>query len=302
VAMTASSFGDLLVRAAEMSGQPLSAAFSVLPMVVSRTHLGHVWFIRITALTILSILAIGGGRHRESRPFILSMLCLLGLVAMTKSASGHGADAGDFSLAEMMDWLHLMAVSFWGGGILVLSAAILPELAGTGGPSAAPLAGIAGRFSRLAGVAVGIIAITSLYNAWSLVGSFGALFKAPYGWTVIAKAILFFLLICLGAFNRYVRVPFLRERAGLPRFTARPAMGGISRVLGQRLGSADDSQFMHRFMGSIRTEAFLMVLVLLCASLLRHQIPARHYSHMEHDSGASSVSPHDGGKPHTHIH
>ena len=284
-AMIASSVGDLLVRAAEMSGQPLSAVFSVLPTVVLRTHLGHIWFIRIAALFSLSIALGAGSRHRDSRAFMVCLLGLLAIVAMTKSASGHASDAGDFSVAEIMDWLHLMAASLWGGGLFVLAAVILPGLARSNRP-AKVTAGVVQRFSRMAGISVGIIALTSLYNAWSFVGSVGALWEAPYGWAVMAKAVLFLLLVCLGAYNRYVSVPLLGEWAGLSPVE----QGGVSPIFARFRNSPDCRLIIQRLERCIRIEAFLMVMVLFCATLLRHEIPARHYSHMENNG--RSLHPH----------
>src|SRR6185369_15215450 len=284
-AMIASSISDLLVRAAEMSGQPLSNVFSVLPTVVLRTHLGHIWLIRIAALLVLSIALRAGRRHLESRAFMFFMLGLLAIISMTKSASGHASDAGDFSVAEIMDWLHLMAASIWGGGLFVLAIAILPDLAGAGKLPAKVTADVACRFSRMAGIAVGIIVITSLYNAWSFVGSVGALWKTPYGWTVIAKAVLFLLLICLGAYHRYVNVPLLREWAALSPVEQGIISRGVSSFLARFRHSPDYRLSIQRLERNIRIEALLMVMVLLCATLLRHEVPARHHSHMGSSNG-----------------
>jgi copper resistance protein D len=298
-AMIASSIGDLLVRAAEMSGQPLSTVFSVLPTVVMRTHLGHVWLIRIAALTLLSLTLRTSRRYRDSHAFMFFLLGLLVIVTMTKSASGHAADAGDFSAAGIMDCLHLIAASIWGGGLFVLAVAILPALARSGDRATTVTAIVAHRFSRIAGFAVGIIAMTSLYNAWSLVGSIEALWKAPYGWTVIAKAVLFLLLICLGAFNRYVNVPLLGEWADLSPVEQGMIPRSLSPIFARFRQPLNDRRIQQRFILIVRTEAFLMILVLLCAVLLRHEIPARHHTHMEHAEGKSSISTHGGGNPHT---
>ena len=297
-AMIASSIGDLLVRAAEMSGQPLSAVFPVLPTVVMHTYLGHVWLIRIAALIVLSLTLRAGRRYRESRAFMFFMLGLLAIVTMTKSASGHASDAGDFSVAEIMDWLHLMAAAFWGGGLLVLAVASLPTRARSAASATTVIANVAHRFSRIAGIAVGIIAVTSLYNAWVLVGSIEALWKAPYGWTVIAKAVLFLPLVCLGAFNRYVSVPLLRERADLSSGEQGMISLGLAPILARFRRSSNGRRIQQRFILSVRTEASLVLLILLCAVLLRHEIPARHHAHMEHAEEKSSISPHGGGSMH----
>ncbi len=211
------------------------------------------------------------------------MLCIAVIIAMTESASGHASDKGDFSIPEIMDFLHLLAACAWGGGLLALSLVILPNLARAGDQQAALIADIARRFSRIAGIAVGIIAITALYNAWAFVGSFEAIWTSPYGWTVFAKVILFSLLISLGAFNRYVSVPLLLEWGGVSR-TGRGMITRVaSHVFSRYFRNPDGPTIAFRFKRSVRVEAMLMLGALLCAAMLRHEIPARHHSHIEHE-------------------
>jgi putative copper resistance protein D len=283
----------------EISAQPLSAVFPAVPTVILRTHIGHVWLIRISALILFSITFTAARRYRDSRRFLIFLLGLGVIISMTESASGHASDAGDFSLAEIMDWFHLLSASIWGGGLLTLSVAILPELARHGERIAPVNASVARRFSGIAGFAVGIVAITSLYNAWSYVGSFGAFWKTSYGWTAVAKILLFSLIIYLGAFNRYVSVPLLQRACVLPGrqgFLERIAVHFFPRYL----CTEEKSLIFSRFMWSVKVEAVLIVGVLLCAALLRHEVPARHLSHMEHQGGMGHSMPHnDGDSPHT---
>ena len=299
--MFAGSIANLLLRATEISGQPISMVFPVLPTVVFRTHIGRVWLIRIAALTFLSITLKVGRGHRDSSGFPIFMLAFALIISMTESASGHASDKGDFSVAEMMDWLHLLAVSVWGGGLLVLSIIILPELARQGERIAALNASVAGRFSRIAGIGVGLVLVTAFYNAWLYVGSFGAFWKTSYGWTVTAKIFLFSLIIYLGAFNRYVSVPLLQECACFsssgPGIMERIAV----RFFPRYLCTEEKSLIFSRFMWSVKVEAFLIVAVLLCAALLRHEIPGRHASHMGHPGEKMHSMPQNNAdSPHDH--
>ena len=296
-----SSAAELLVRAMEMSAQPFSSVFAVLPTVVFRTHIGHVWLIRIAALLLLFIIIFAAaGRYRDSRRLLFFMLGLGFIISMTKSASGHASDAGDFSLPEIMDWLHLIAASFWGGGLFVLSLVILPDLVKPVDLLSPQIAGVVRRFSRIAGIAVGIVSLTALYNAWLGVASFGNLWKLPYGWTVLVKIFLLVVLLQLGALNRYVNVPLLQEWGGFSSehqgFLERTAVRFFSLFLRDQKGYP----VALRFKKSVRIEACLMILVLLCAALLRHEVPARHASHLQHmgDHGASPQH-HGADAPHT---
>jgi putative copper resistance protein D len=298
-AIIACTIAALLIGTAEMSGSPIPAVFPLLPTVILKTHFGRVWLIRMASLILLSVVVSTGRRYRDARTFLYLLLGAGVIIAFTESASGHAADAGDFSLAEIMDWLHVLAASVWGGGLFALSFSILPKLIKPGEGTAALVAGAARRFSTIAGFAVGIIALTALYNAWLYVGSFEALWKTPYGWTVIAKTFLFFLLITLGAFNRYVSVPLLQEWAGTP-----PAKHGIIGGIAARFCSRfprnqEGYRTAVRFMNAVKAEAFLMAAVLLCAALLRHEVPARHALHIEH---AGSVGGQAGPNHAAHLH
>lgn len=281
-AMSIASGGDLLIRTGEMSGFPLLSSFPLLPMVIQRTHLGQVWLIRESAVLFLLLALLVGWRHRESRLLSRFLLCLLLVAAMTKSASGHAADAGDFTVSEWVDWLHLVATSFWAGGILVLSTVVLPLLSVLPHSEQATAAA-AQRFSRIAGIAVGVVAATACYNGYSLVWSAEALVESPYGWIVIAKICLFLLAIGLGATNRYILIPLLEEH------DRRALIDGTADVVlpirpPKYRGFAWTQA---KFAASVRAEAIAVLVLLFCAALLRHEVPARHYAAHAQGSPAS---------------
>jgi putative copper resistance protein D len=281
-AMILSSSAIVVLRAAEMSGHPLSEVFPVLPTVIFHTHLGRAWLIRIGAL-ILLLIALVADRRRDSRGLTGLMLGIAVIMAMTESASGHASDKGDFSVPEIIDFLHFLAASVWGGGLFALALVILPNLAKAGNRAAALTADVARRFSRIAGISVGLIVITAGYNAWSYVGSLGALWQSPYGRTVLAKGILFSLLILIGAFNRYVSVPLLLEWGEASRTGRGMITRGASHFPLRYFRDHDGNSLAVRFKRIVRGEALLMMGVLLCAALLRHEIPALHYLHVAHE-------------------
>jgi len=115
---------------------------------------------------------------------------------------------------------------------------------------------------------------------------------------VVAKIVLLLVLINLGAFNRYVSVPLLQEWAGIfaegRGFFTRIAV----RVFPRLELKKDGYQIALRFMRIVRVEAVLIIALLLCAALLRHEIPARHLAHMGH--GAAN-HPNAGGSVDHHM-
>lgn len=277
-AMTVSSIIVLFVKSGEISGKPFPAFLPIITTVLFRTHYGKVWLLLIAALILLSA-SKTSVRYRDSRYFLGFMLFLTLIISITRSASGHASDKGDFSIPEIADWLHLLAACFWGGGLMVLSVSVLPALI-RDVPSADLTAIIAGRFSKIAGFAVLIIAVTAIYNSWMYIGSYEAIWKNPYGLAAAAKILLFLFLIGLGGYNRYISVPALQSLAGRAR------NGRLADVLLKRFQKdANRSLVVLHFRRLVAIEAILIVGILLCAAILRHEIPARHLSHIGHQKG-----------------
>jgi copper resistance protein D len=284
IATISGGAGDIMARSTEMTGLPSSQILPVLPTVLFRTHLGRAWLIRIASLCLALVLA-ACGRRLGSRLTLRLSLALLLVAAFTLSASGHAADAGDFRLPELVDFLHLVAVSVWGGGLVVLAAVILPVLVRSGGTERRTVTEVAVRFSRMAGLAVGIVVVTALYNSWNLVGSYQALTQAPYGLILIMKSYLFVLLLWLGAWNRYLTVPLLRRDAGLEGRDG--LIGRLFRWIDGLLPVRSSGDACFRLMRIVTIESVLVLLILFCTSLLRHQIPASHYLHLQQGNAPS---------------
>lgn len=292
--MAAGSIIELAMRTAEMSGRPMAASLPVLPIVLSKTHYGHVWLVRVSALFLL---LVGWGidrRFRGSRAFPAFMLCMGVVFAFCRSASGHASDAGDFSIPEIMDWVHLVAASVWGGGLFALSAVILPRLVTPDARHKTALADVARRFSRIAGLSVGAVVVTAIYNAWISMGSLDHLWNTPYGLTASAKISLLLLLLSLGAFNRYISVPLLQQWAD-----RHPGPMGLTGHIANRISSffrqsRDGRATAFRFKRSVMLEALLIAATLFSAALLQHEIPARHLSHFQHQGRHQG----GGGAPH----
>ncbi len=278
------AFVSLIVRSVEISGEPVSDISSVLPIVLFKTHYGTVWLVRVGALFLLAA-AKTAVRYRDNRIFLVLMLVLAAAVIMTASASGHAADAGDFSVPEVMDWMHLVAACLWGGGLMVLTFTVLPDLIGREHGSAALISRVAGRFSVMAGVAVAMTLITAVYNFWFDVRTVTTMLQSTYGLVVVAKILLFGILINFGAFNRYVSVPLLQEWGG----GSAEIKGAIDGIAGKFFApfrrNRNGRVVALRFKRLVGLETVLILAVLLCAAVLRHEVPARHAAMMQHHMG-----------------
>jgi copper transport protein len=125
--------------------------------------------------------------------------------------AGHAAASGDFAwLDVLVQWLHMLSVGVWVGGLVWL-------LLGTRGRDGGDLGGAVKRFSTLAGVALAVVAATGLQRAISEVGvptAWGRLFHTSFGLTLLIKLGLFAGLAFLGARNRYVNLPRVSRGPG----------------------------------------------------------------------------------------
>jgi len=274
VVLIATTGVELMARARTMAGGDLATAISSIPLVLTRTHFGTIWIGRFVVLALVLLASrIRGPVAREA-----SLVLALALAATT-SLTGHAADRGDFAPSVAIDWIHVMAVSAWAGGLLCLALCVL-------GPARhwpiTLLGRVMRRFSRLAGLCLLAAVVTGSYNAWLQLGHVSDLWTTTYGRALAVKLALFLGLAWWGAVNRYTIVPRLgRGRNGgtgerLFRL-ARLAVLGAARVARETLPS--------RLRANVVREAVLVVLIFACTAVLVDSTPARHAGHRQHRVG-----------------
>ena len=241
---------DLALRSQMISGQPPAEIWSFLPAVLLKSHFGKVWMVRMFLLSLLGATAImkSGGRTGEGLAIMAGVFLLL-----TASLSGHAADSGDFSLAVLGDWLHLLAASAWIGGLFFLAFFLRR---GIMLPTSSTLITAAKRFSPLAGACVVLVLATGSYQIWQRVGSLAALLQTPYGRLLLAKLVFVLLLLGLGAINRYHILPQLFQH---------PAA--------QLMTSAGDP--LRKLLHTVTLEIGIGLAVIICVALLMQLPPAR---------------------------
>ena len=200
---------QLGLKAAEMSGLPLSQAFSgeVLTRVLGGTVFGAVWKVRVCLLIIgfvapwcLPATPQDRGRmHRSAIVEIAGALLAAALLA-TLVWSGHAHASNKHTWLLPSDLLHVVAAGAWPGGLLPLALLLArarhdPRLL----PAAAT---VTRRFSRLSVAAVSTITLSGLCNGIGLVGTLPALWPSAYGRFILCKVALLAGMIGLGAANR----------------------------------------------------------------------------------------------------
>src|SRR5262249_20240086 len=123
------------------------------------------------------------------------------LVLPGPSIAGHALDRGRSPIEVVDDVVHVAAASVWLGGLLALGLAL--RNGGERGP-------LLRRFSNIAFISVGVLAITGVIRALAELKSVRQLWSPGYGRLLIVKTALLVVLVALGWVNRYRLVPRLQ--------------------------------------------------------------------------------------------
>lgn len=236
--------------------------------VVRETRWGQLWLVRVALAAIalaVPLTALRAARPRGATPRVLLtevVPCVATFAALiTFSLSSHGAATAGLAFpGALTDYVHLLAVAIWIGGLLallptlVLLRRLLPPH-----DHRPLLAAITERFTTLAAPALGVVLLTGLYASWLQVRSFEA-FTAPYGLVLVAKTAFVLVLMLLGAANLVWVRPLL--------------------VRGER--ASVGAAWLHRL---VAAEVIVAVLVMLAVGFLTSLEPARQVHEREVGGG-----------------
>ena len=188
--------------ASSMSGSTLFAeTFALIPTILTSTRQGGLWYANSLALgTLLGRRLFGGERIVTGALWIeVAGLCML---AATKAASSHASEDGDFTLAEISQFLHNIATSVWAGAVLIAGLVVVPRLAVL--DDASILWNYGGRLSKTVTKALGILVISGLYASWSdMHGAVSSLWSSPWGKTLVTKLAFVATAVLLGSLTRF---------------------------------------------------------------------------------------------------
>ena len=274
----ATSLMDLVFRTLMMSGEPPSELFSVLPTVLIQTHFGRVWVWRAGLLLLLFGFWF---LQRGPRPWIRGYPVLLvgSGICLTTSLSGHAADLGSLTLTVFSDWIHVMAISSWVGGLFFLRLHLSRRLTFLEGNTRTQcLAAGIDRFSTVAVTAVGALMATGLYNTWVHVHSPTLLAGTSYGKILILKWSFLLPMLLLGAVSRYGILPKLQVHAG--RIKESFLTRKVTRWINSLLGNTNPLNLERWFFRLILIEAVLGLSVLACSAWMT-QLPPPHQLSVE---------------------
>ena len=195
----------------------------------------------------------------ESVRFVV--LALAGLYMLLVALSGHAANVDPVWLSSSVDWVHLVCTGAWVGGMAALAYGVIPFRHTLAPQERAPaLLPLLDRFSPVAYVAVGALALSGLFTAVAHLHTVSAVTGTTYGHLLTLKSLLVGLLIVLSASHvRHTRPLIARaqQRLGLhPRFPAAVHEG------------------LATLAARLRLEVGIGALVLLATALMGQTLPA----------------------------
>jgi len=227
---------QLVVLTIGMSGANSFAVLTPQFRDVLSTHAGWILLPQAIAAVIAAVAALIPSPRRLRLTLVAVSLLALSLF---RSASGHAASDGNYSLRELVQWIHLVATAVWAGGVMV-AARILPSLRET------ELQHANGRrLSSQSATSIAFILLSGVWNTWLGVGGDlqGALHTR---WVLLLGIKLLFVLAAL-------------------------ALGAINR---RTLLQPPTAQTMLRLCITLRAEAVLMLVILLLSAWLGSVAPA----------------------------
>ena len=181
-----STFAFILIQISYLLQQPFASSFdlTVIRSYLTQTAIGKSYIVQIIGIIILLSIAL--------RRVITTYLCLLiGLIAIVAPVfQSHGSSSGRHGLAIGALVIHVIALSFWVGGLFGLT-----QLNKEQKLIALP------RFSELALWSAITVVITGAATAWTRLDSIEA-WQSKYGVITLLKISLAITLVGFGALHR----------------------------------------------------------------------------------------------------
>lgn len=198
----------MLAQGGQSTGSELAAPWNPeLGRILTETRLGVIWLARL----VLAILAVWLAGHKESRWKAWGSFAVNLALLFTVTLTSHAATEPRPALPMLADWLHLVGMAFWLGGLVYFFTAVrhLHQLDGELRTRLTSF--LAGRFSVNAILFVGLIGLTGFYSAYLRVGSWNGLVTSLYGHTLLVKQVFVAGLLVIAATNLLVISPQLKR-------------------------------------------------------------------------------------------
>jgi putative copper resistance protein D len=215
---TLSAVAVLVLSYSDIAGQPISGDPEFTRSLVyfmTDIETGRAWLAVVIIAAVVTT-ALFGVRSRGALALIL-ILAMVGLVPA--ALIGHSSSSSDHEGAINSLGLHLVGVSAWVGGIIVLVLLSGILAAGAQGRPGGPediTEPTFRRFSALAGFAFALVFASGVINASIRLTNWADLVGSAYGQLILAKAVATLVLGGIGLMHRQWVIPQLGAKgAGL---------------------------------------------------------------------------------------
>ncbi|MCX6081363.1 MAG: copper resistance protein CopC [Chloroflexi bacterium] len=242
---------SLLSQSGQMLGSLLAAPWSQENyQVLFESRLGLVWLIRLGLALICFWLSTGSQLSWKRYAALAVSLALLFTVSLTS----HAATDPRSLLPLFSDWLHLIGMSFWFGGLAYFLFGLLALRKLESVIQTRLVSLTVQKFSVLALASVALIGVTGLYAASIRIGTLQALTTSLYGYSMLIKQGFVGMLMVIAAGNLLVISPRLNRN---------------------RISGTSNAGLVKRFTLMVFAESLLAVFLLLSVSYLTYLPPAK---------------------------
>ncbi|MES1042273.1 copper resistance protein CopC [Peribacillus simplex] len=199
-----SIFCSLPLKVTIDAGVGWTDAFKVsyIKEVLNGTNFGSVWIIEILILLLLFLVIYFMLENSLNKSLPYLSFIIIACLMICKALTGHTAAVPNQVLAVLMDFLHLLSMALWLGGLMALLV-ILPGLADRQAVQDKKTFywSIISRFSKWAFLFVIILIVSGIYSSLQHVPTIHSLFNTTYGQLLLAKIGLMLVMIVLGGFH-----------------------------------------------------------------------------------------------------
>jgi putative copper export protein len=190
-----------------MMGGELGAAAAMIWTMALQTGYGQAG---LAGLAILVVVAgLSAFARKSAATDVVSGLLLLAFAASRASVS-HAGEGGMFTLNLAVEWVHLLLIALWLGGVTIAAWFVVP-MAYSKIHQVLPINRYLTLLSHAATVALLGIFATGLYNAWQRVGSVQNVMGNTYGTALLVKLAFIGIAVTLGGYNKLYGFPALMK-------------------------------------------------------------------------------------------
>lgn len=206
VVLLVAGAATLVFQAASVSGLSLAAAARPSTWTQElHTAFGHLWLaaMALTVALVLPIVALVRRRPTLAwgpSTWIPAFGAVVAGLCLVSALNGHARTLGRAGLAVPALAVHLLAVTVWAGGLVVLVAVGGRSWRALDGDQRGPVVrDLVRRFGRLAGWAAGVVLVTGVVNTIGDFASVSDLWRVGHGRVVAAKVALVVVALLLAA-------------------------------------------------------------------------------------------------------